>query len=367
MILNSLRAENFRNIISEELLPSGGTNILIGQNGQGKTNLIEAIWMLTGAKSFRSYKNSELIRFGEETAKISSTFYSEGREQSLEVAVTQKERTATLNMVKKQQCSEIIGKICAVVFSPEHMALVSEGASERRRFIDCAVCQMKPSFIRTIAEYSKSLSHRNALLKEIQNGRSYGDLLSIWDERLSLFGAEIAVVRRQYTEALAKRAEDIYSRLSSGSEKLEVSYSCSFSKAEERDVLRTDFMQKLLAGREADIAKGHTAAGVHRDDIALSLDEKPARFYASQGQKRSCVISLKLAEAEQMASVIGEKPIILLDDVMSELDNSRQQFLLSNVTDCQVFITCCDFESVSGFKDGSVFEIAGGEVRKRMT
>lgn len=368
MHLENLTVTNYRNIENARCEFSRGVNVLWGENGQGKTNMLEAVWMLTGAKSFRTNRNAELVRFSQKCATIESEFFAQERTQHMQLDITSDARTATLNGVKKAQLSEIIGTLCAVVFSPEHLELVRSGASARRRFVDLAICQIKPSFAKTLVKYNHTLAQRNNVIKKLRNEpvRLANDLV-VWNMMLAGTGAEIARMRADYISRLSKFANSLYAMISGEREQLRVTYSCCFAREfEEGNVIDDEqlferMMTKLETSFEADVNAGYTTAGVHRDDMVLSVDSHSARNFASQGQKRSVVLALKLAEAELMSSWTGEMPVVLLDDVLSELDEMRQNFLLSRLEGQQIIITCCDPSPLAHF-DGRVFEIGSGSI-----
>lgn len=364
MNITSLRFEGFRNLQDGEIEPCPGVNVFYGTNAQGKTNLIEAIWLLSGNRSFRGAKDSELIGFDREFAKIKAEFFSEGREQSAEIVFSKGKKEAFINGIKQQGTSALLGKLCAVVFSPEHLTLVKGSPAERRSFIDGAVCQIKPGFRGTLLEYNRTLQQRNALLKDIPRDPSLEDTLKAWDIRLAALGSSVIRIRMKYTAKLNERAQVYHSGISNGKEQLEIVYStgipkeCSDSLESVRDYLE----ENLAKNRREDIASGFTSLGPHRDDIDIRINGASVRTFGSQGQQRSSVLSMKIAEEEIIKLSVSEEPIILLDDVLSELDGVRQGFLLNDISDRQVFITCCEPASVERLKDGRLFEIEQGRI-----
>ncbi len=362
MIANKLKICNFRNIESAVIEFSPSVNIFCGDNGQGKTNMLEALWMFTGAKSFRGAKNSEMVRMGEKKSFIELDFYSHERNQNAVIEVRPDTRIVTLNDVPELVPANLIGSLCAIVFAPEHVKLITGAAEGRRSFIDCSICQMKPSFTNTIIRYTKVLRQRNTLLKQIKENTAEGSLLSIWDEHLAELGAHIAVTRYRYLQTLSEKAAEIYKGISDGREVFDAKYACSFFRqaADCEEDYQYILLKKLQESRGSDLSLGFTYYGPHRDDIDIRLDSMPVRQFGSQGQKRSCVLALKLAEAEMMSSTAGEMPIAILDDVLSELDSSRQKFLLSKLEGWQVMITCCDRAALKRVTKGKVFEVENG-------
>ncbi len=362
MRADRLTIKNFRNITNADIEFSDTVNIFCGNNGQGKTNLLEALWMFTGAKSFRGAKNAEMIKFGEKTADLKLDFYSHDRNQNALFHIRPDTRMVTMNDVPDLVPGNIIGALCAVVFAPEHIKLVSGGAEVRRSFIDCSICQVKPSFTNTIVRYTKVLRQRNALLKQIKETTAEGSLLSIWDEQLSILGAHIAVTRYNYLKELSEKAAAVYNGISEGREVFDAKYACSFFRhaADCEEDYQYALLKKLQEGRGSDLTLGFTYYGPHRDDIDIRLDSMPARQFGSQGQKKSCVLALKLGEADLMSNTAGEMPIAILDDVLSELDSTRQKFLLSKLDGWQVMITCCDRNSLKRVTKGKIFEVDNG-------
>lgn len=341
---------NFRNLSEGEIFPSPGVNVICGNNAQGKTNLLEGMWLFTGERSFRGAKDSELVKKGSDRGEISLDFYGAERDQNAKIKIINGRRSAELNGVPKKSCTALIGEFRAAVFSPEHLSLLQGGPAGRRNFIDAALCQIKPAYAALFAEYNRSLAQRNALLKDIPRSAELLDTLEVWDVRLVQFGEKIMRGRAAYLEKLAPPAAGFYSGMCGGREILELSY--------ERNA--SDFAAALKESRRADLITGHTGVGPHRDDIAVSISGMDARAYGSQGQKRSAVIALKLAEAQLLTQITGETPVIFLDDVLSELDDERQGYLLNRLTGFQVFITCCGPEAARAPECGSVFHVEHG-------
>ncbi len=364
MRVDSLRFEGFRNLEDGEIRPCPGVNVIYGTNAQGKTNLLEAIWLLSGNRSFRGAKDSELVRFGSEFAKLHAEFFSEGRTQSAEIVYTKGKKEAFLNGVKQTGASALLGKLCAVVFSPEHLSLIKSGPAERRSFIDGAVCQIKPSYKDVLSEYKRTLAQRNTLLKDIPSHSELLDTLEAWDIRLASLGASIVRIRMKYVKRLGQCAARYHSGISNGREQLEVSYSSSIPSENRKSAeeARDYMLEYMKQHRRDDILAGFTTIGPHRDDIDIRINGESVRVFGSQGQQRSCVLSLKIAEEELIKLSVSEEPLVLLDDVLSELDSSRQEFLLNEIGDRQVFITCCEAASVERLREGSAFRVSAGRI-----
>lgn len=364
MIIKELSFQGFRNLKDNTVTVSDGINVIYGNNAQGKTNLLECIWMFNGVRSFRGAKDSELIGFESDYACCSLHFYAEDRVQEAKINILPGKREAFLNGVKKSSPSELIGKCTSVVFSPEHMTLVKNGPSERRKFLDGALCRLKPRYAMLFSRYHKILNQRNALLKDIPRHRELLDTLDIWDEKLSATGGTLTAERLKYTQLLKRKAYDFHRGISEEKEELFISYQSGYDAQDSDDIFTlTEKIRKALEkSRKEDIYTGCTNYGPHRDDLNILINGIKARIYASQGQQRSAVLSLKLSEAQILKELTGEKPVILLDDVLSELDLCRQNFLLNKTAGWQVFITCCDVSAVDYLNCGKVFYIENGEV-----
>ena len=341
MRIERVDCKNYRNMDIFSLEPCAGVNVIYGENAVGKTNVIESMWLCTGEKSFRGNADGELIRFGCDKAAVRCKFYAAGREQECELTLQNGKRDASLNRIALKAPSELTGQFYGVIFSPNHLALVQDGPGERRKFIDSAICQIKPGYGRVLANYKRALDQRGKLLKDIPFQTQLLQTLDIWDEHLALLGGHIAAGRVRYIRRLAPRAKEIYDGISAGRETLSISYlSQTFDPDCEAPAAQTAiFREKLLAARTQDIEMGHTGQGVHRDDLDIRIDGAPARAFGSQGQKRSCVLALKLGEAHLLRDTVEETPVVFLDDVMSELDEGRQRYLLGHLDGWQLFIT----------------------------
>lgn len=366
-----LAYQNFRNLADGELFPCQGVNVIYGDNAQGKTNLLEAFWLFTGGHSFRGSKDAELPRLNPEktanlpAASLRMDFYSEEREQTATLNIQNGRRNSVINGVQKKTGSALIGKVCAVIFSPEHLLLVKEGPARRRSFLDGALCQIRPGYAGVLGIYNRSLLQRNALLKDIPRYAGLADTLDVWDARLAKLGAEVMRERFGYLQKLKPRVAEIYQGISKGREEISLSYAPSVRLSmdcfEEKEA-EALFLEELGRTRHSDIRAGFTSAGPHRDDLDIALNGMSARAFGSQGQQRSIVLALKLAESEILSHSTGESPIVLLDDVMSELDQGRQDYLLNHLHERQVLITCCSPETVSLMETGKRFHVTAGEI-----
>ncbi len=358
MTVTHLEVKGFRNLTDFSLSFDPGVNILYGDNAQGKTNLLEALWMFTGSRSFRGAKDSELIRFEKKKASLHLRFQAQGRDQEAELQIGDGKQVK-INGVGPSPASALNGQFCAVVFAPGHLSLVKEGPEGRRRFLDQAICQVWPKYASLLGEYHRCLHQRNMLLKDAAFHSQLLDTLDIWEHFLSSYGGQICSIRLRYLERLAPKADSLYGKMAGGQERLCVSYK-SKVKGDRWD---SAILEALKQSRKDDLKAGYTTVGPHRDDLQLLLDEKPVKTYGSQGQQRSVVLALKMAEADVLKGITGEQPVLLLDDVMSELDPKRQDTILNYAGTGQVFVTCCDPSPVIRLTQGDVFEVSGGIIR----
>lgn len=362
MIVRQLKAADVRNLSFVDWVPGDRVNVIYGQNAQGKTNLLESLWLFTGGKSFRGAKDSELVRIGALRSRLQCTFFAEGREQTAEIHI-EKRRKAILNGVALPSPTRLTGLFGAVVFSPDHLMMIKGSPEQRRRFIDAALCQVQPSYIQTYSEYLHILQQRNALLKEWYRFPD-DDQLEAWNARLTEAAADIVIARRDYCRTLREQATEVYTGLSGGREQFTLAYEQDKPYEQmSRPEIAEYWRQALVDSRKADIGAGFSTVGPHREDLSVGISGLSARHYGSQGQQRSAVLALKMAEAAVLRDRTGEQPVILLDDVMSELDETRQDYLMNHLDGWQVFITCCDPSTIGRLADGKVFKMESGTLR----
>lgn len=352
MKIISAELENFRNIENIKIFPCDAMNVICGENAQGKTNLIEALWLFTGAKSFRGSKDENFIKFGQDKAKLKLTFISEEVEKEALIEINEK-RVAFLNGKKLKSASLLAGNFNAIVFSPNDLRLVSDGPSVRRRFIDIAIGQLYPAYIEILRAYNRAIIQRNKIIKEFRYDSTISVMLDVFENEIALCGEKIINYRKKYLTILNKFSPLLYEGLSQGKEKLEISYIES---------VKGNFLEELKIARREDMYSATTSVGPHRDDLEFLINGISARSFGSQGQKRSVALALKLAEAEVIKKNVGESPICLLDDVMSELDPARQNFVLNHIKGMQTFLTCCDPENVKNLQAGKKYIISKGGV-----
>jgi DNA replication and repair protein RecF len=366
LIVRKLSVHGFRNLHPGQWEPCEGVNILAGDNAQGKTNLLEACWLFTGSRSFRGAKDREMVAFHTERAKLSLDFFASGREQNAEITIEQR-RSVTLNGVKLPSAARLAGNFCGIVFSPAHLSLIKDGPEGRRRFVDSAYCQLRPAYVGTLTEHAKVLTQRNAFLRQMgENGgfsSADGEMLALWDNALAVAAARVTAARCRYVQKLQPIAADIYSGLSGEREKLTLSWnSPAYEEGATSAQIAANWATLLGTSHRADKAAGFSTIGAHREDMDILLDGVPARTYGSQGQQRSAVLALKMAEATLLQEVTDEPPVAFLDDVMSELDVSRQDYILNHIHDWQVFITCCEPSAALRLSAGKVFQIKQGVI-----
>ena len=359
MKILKFKSKYFRNLDVEEFIPTDSVNIIHGENAQGKTNLIEGIYLFSGNKSFRGAKDSELISFDNEKAKLELDFYSHEREQSAEILIDGR-RSSTLNGVKLKSQATLSENIHIIVFSPDLLTIIKDGPKARRKFLNTAIGGVFPTYSDVLKKYNHILMQRNAVLKNYKNNKSLYDVLDEYDKILSVYGAKIINIRLRYLRKLMEYLPKIYKDLTKEKEKIEVEYTfCDLIEGTAEEI-----REKLKEVRARDIALSSTTVGPHRDDIVFNINGINAKLYGSQGQQRSIVLALKLAEAEMIKEICGEQPIALLDDVMSELDISRQDYILNHTKNWQVFITCCDTSSIERLKIGKTFFIEDGKIKQ---
>ena len=366
MYVTRLSYEQYRNLSDGTISPEKGIHVIYGENAQGKTNLLEALWLFTGGHSFRGAKDREIPKIDTATGRnmpfcrLELDFYSEGRQQNAKLMIQDGKRSSIINGVSKKSGTPLVGKVCAVIFSPEHLQLVKGNASLRRGFIDGAICQIRPGYAKILSTYKKILMQRNTLLKDIAREPSLLDTMDIWDMRMAKYGADVIKQRFFYVDRLQPIVTGAYSGISGNREEISIEYAPCINVGEEnKEAL---LLEALHRERESDLRRGYTASGPHRDDMQIKINGMSARLFASQGQQRSAVLSMKLAEAQILYEDTAESPIILLDDVMSELDAGRQDYLLNNLHDTQVFITCCAPEAVRLMEQGKKFFVDSGRV-----
>ncbi len=356
MRAQKLQVAGFRNLVPQVLDLSADTTLIVGDNGHGKSNIIEALWLFSCAKSFRGAPDSEMLAFGQERAQLRFLADSEGVALNLLIEMQRGRRKQFfIGAQKLAKSADLIGSFVTVLFEPDHLSLIKGSPDRRRRALNVSLCQCSRGYTTAISEYNRILNSRGALLKNA-DGRP-PDILQTWDEALALRGAKIILARREYVRQLEAAAAPILLELSGGAEQLGLGYK-SQAEGETEGDLYESLLELLQQNRDRDLETGITNAGPHRDDMAVDINDLPARKYASSGQKRSAVLALKLAEGEVLRQNLRVCPVFLLDDVLSELDGSRREFILSRIRDFQVIITDCSTERVA--MDAAVYRVTNG-------
>ena len=363
MKIERLALENWRNYKEAQIEFSETQNLLFGKNAQGKTNLLEAIFYLSCLKTFRSKADFDAVREGEKRARLRAGFVAYGRELEVSCDITKGKRSLSVNGIPTNKPSEHIGLIKTVVFSPDDLQLIKEGPALRRRFMNIAISQMRPSYIRALSEHNKLIESKRKIIKDPDGREKYSDYVDILNERLSVVMNEITRERKRFLSDISKSAAATMEKISGGTELLEITYNCDSATDFEKEDNTENYFLHLCRRKEAEFASEMCLVGAHRDDFTVRLNGKIARDFASQGQIRSCVLALKCAEHEIIERDSGEKPILLLDDVLSELDPSRRAFLINDVNRGQTVITGCDPSMFSELEKGKIFTISKGEVK----
>jgi DNA replication and repair protein RecF len=351
MILTRLQLRNFRNYQAQELRFAPGLSVFVGKNAQGKTNILEAVHVLCTGRSHRTSKDREMIYHDQamnpaERAYICATCRQRDGNHQLEVAISQRGRKAIrVNGSSVLRLGDLMGHMNAVMFSPEDISLIRGGPAYRRRFMDMTLSQVRGSYFFTLQRYQQALLQRNELLKIILRQGKGEETLDVWDEQLAQAGAELTFYRQEFAEYLGKNAKSIHHQLTGGQEDLKLVYETALQGEPEQR--KAQMLEGLSRSRSRDIRMGVTNFGPHRDDMAVQINGADARADASQGQRRTAVLSMKLAQLTMMEEITGEAPLLLLDDVFSELDGARREMLQSYISRVQTFITCVDMEGLA--------------------
>jgi DNA replication and repair protein RecF len=357
MIIKSVDLENFRNYDSLSMEFDSGTNILFGNNAQGKTNLLEALYMSGTSKSYKGVRDRELIKFNQNDAHIKTIIEKQNRDYRIDVHLRRSQsKGIAVNQVPLKKTGEMFGILNLVFFSPEDLNIIKDGPSERRKFIDNELCQLDKIYFYDLKNYYKVLDQRNKLLKDLYNHPDLKETLDVWDKQLVFYGCKVIKRRKEFIDEIAGITNNIHNRLTKNKENLIISYDCN--------VDFDNFEEKLFLSKDHDIRFSQTSVGPHRDDISIKVENVDMRKYGSQGQQRTCALSLKLSELQLMEKSINDKPVLLLDDVLSELDKSRQFDLLENISGIQTIITCTGLDDFieNRFELDRVFHVINGTV-----
>ncbi len=357
MIIKSLELADFRNYEALNISFDKGTNILYGDNAQGKTNILEAIYVSATTKSHKGSKDKEIINFNKEEAHIRTYLEKEEAEYRVDMHLRKnKSKGIAIDGQKIKKAADLLGLLNVVFFSPEDLSIIKNGPSERRRFADMELCQLDSFYLYNLNHYNKIINQRNKLLKDMYFNPGLKETLNIWDSQLISFGSKIIERREIFAGQLCDVISDIHSKLSGGKEKLIVKY--------EPDVSTQNFEEKMRDNQEKDILSKVTSVGPHRDDFSFIVNGIDIRKYGSQGQQRTAALSLKLSEIELVKKVTKDTPVLLLDDVLSELDSNRQNYLLNSIGDIQTIITCTGLDEFvnNRFEINRIFKVTDGIV-----
>lgn len=357
MIIKRLELADYRNYESLHLQFDKGTNILYGDNAQGKTNILEAIYVAATTKSHKGSKDNEIINFDKEEAHIRTYLEKDEIETRVDMHLRKsKSKGIAIDGQKIKKAADLLGLCNVVFFSPEDLNIIKNGPAERRRFVDMELCQLDSFYIYNLNHYNKIVNQRNKLLKDMYFNPSLRDTLNIWDSQLVSFGSKIIERRKLFVQQLNEIIYDIHKKLSGDKEELVIKY--------EPDVLIEDYEKALLSCQEKDVKLKQTTVGPHRDDFSFMVGDIDIRKFGSQGQQRTAALSLKLSEIELVKKLTKENPVLLLDDVLSELDSNRQNYLLSTIGDIQTIITCTGLDEFvnNRFEIDKVFKIENGRI-----
>lgn len=357
MVIKALELNQFRNYEQLELSFDEGTNILYGDNAQGKTNILEAIYLSATTKSHKGSKDKDMIRFGEEEAHIRTILQKNGMEQRIDMHLrSSKTKGIAIDGGKIKKAAQLLGLLNVVFFSPEDLSIIKNGPAERRHFIDMELCQLDSFYLYNLNHYNKIVNQRNSLLKDLFTNPDLRDTLSIWDSQLLSYGSKVIERRKLFIDQLNEIIYDIHRQLSGDREHIQIYY--------EPNVEVNEYEKKMKSRQEVDIRLKQTTVGPHRDDFSFMADHVDIRKFGSQGQQRTAALSLKLSEIELVKKITGDTPVLLLDDVLSELDSNRQNYLLNYIKDIQTIITCTGLDDFvnNRFTINKVFQIVKGTV-----
>ena len=367
MRINSIVLQNFRNYANLELEFNELRNIIVGENAQGKTNLIEAIYMAAFAKSFRTNNAGDLVKFGEDSGRVNVEINSEDIDKLIDITILANGR----KMIKKdgkvvRRTADLLNNIVVIIFSPDDLRIIKDSPDRRRAYINRELSQIRPKYYDVLRNYNEALKQKNSLLKGSLNSKQFDEeMLDVYDRQLADYGYELIRYRKEFVEMLSEEAADIMAAISGGKEQLKIEYksSCDYiSGPEGRELLYKQFYHH----RERDIYAGSATIGPHRDDLEFFINGNDAKKYGSQGQQRTIALSLKLAEIRIAKQVLDEYPVLLLDDVLSELDLDRQRFLVNQIEEVQLFITSAELndEVIEHLQGGTLFRVEEGTITK---
>ena len=334
MWIKKLKLNNFRNYQTQEIEFDKNINIIYGENAQGKTNIIESIFLSSVGKSFRTNKEKELIKFNENFCNVEIDYEKSDRDGNIKIDISTK-KNIYINKIKIKKLSELLGNIHTVIFTPDDINILKGGPENRRKFLNIMISQLRPKYMHIYSLYNKALEERNNYLKKIKQENASEEMLEIWDEQLISYGKIISEYRKEFIDKIKNKIKIIHKNITGEKEEIKINYLT--------DCLDENNYRELLKQRKKlDIIKGYTTRGIHRDDFQIFINDILVNVYGSQGQHRTAILSLKISELQVVNDEIGENPILLLDDFMSELDENRRCNFIENIKDTQVIITCTD-------------------------
>lgn len=356
MYLKRIKLVNFRNYQQQEIELSPNMNLFFGENAQGKTNILEAVFLCAIGKSFRAKKEKELINLEKKQAFVEIEYEKSDRSGKIKIILDDK-KNIFLNDIKQSKLSDILGKINMVMFSPDDIEILKSSPAKRRRFLNIMISQLRPHYVHSLNMYQKTLEQRNNYLRQIVKENKPEEMLEIWDESLANYAKEIFEYRNEFVGKIKEKISDIHSQITDRQEELKLKY---ISDCENKET----YKEELIKSRKADIERGYTSKGIHRDDIYFFINKKQVNIYGSQGQNRTVILSLKLAELEIIKDETEEYPILLLDDFMSELDGKRRENFLKNIENTQILITCTEEFTICE-KMCKNFQVKNGNVENK--
>ncbi len=367
MIVKSLILENFRNHKDTKIDFSDSFNIIYGNNGQGKTNILEAIYLCATGRSHRTSKDTELVRFGSDYYNINTHVYNNGLERNINMKyLNNQKKQIQINEIPIKKLGLLMGNLYAVLFAPEDLSIIKQGPGERRRFVDITLSQIKPTYFYNLQLLAKILKHRNMLLKNLYSKTGLIDTIDIWNNKLAEVSANIILERKKFATVLSEIAQKQHKFITNDREIITFNYDCNFNyqDSEKKNEIIEIYTKQLEKSINRDISVGYTSIGPHRDDYDILINNNSLKLYGSQGQQRSSVLSIKIAEIELINKETGKYPILLLDDVMSELDENRQKYLMDSIRSVQTFITCTNYMHFKNLLETSAryYEIENGFV-----
>ena len=353
MYIEKIKLNNFRNYEQLELDLNKDINIIYGNNAQGKTNILEAIFLSSFGKSFRTSKEKEMIRFNEQSCLVEIFYQKKDRDGKVKIEIGNKKQIS-LNGIKLKKLSELLGNINIVIFTPDDINILKDGPASRRRFLDMMIGQLRPNYVYNLNMYLKTIEQRNNYLRQIREENKPEEMLEIWDENLAEYGEKIYIYRNEFINKILNKINNIHKNITDAKEEIRIEYLSNCDNKE-------NYLKLLKERRKLDIIKGYTTKGIHRDDFVIYINDKEVSTYGSQGQNRTAVLSLKLSELQVVYDEIGEYPILLLDDFMSELDEVRRKNFLNNIKNTQVILTGTDKIELSDV-EYSIFNIKEGKI-----